>query len=261
MNLNLIKYLSLSAFCAAAAGCASYDNSVQQEVTFYSEDTPAVTVSLNGQVLGETTCSAVLDRAASYTVEFSKPGYLPATYDLTPYADPDTGVAAFVDAVYCPELEVAPVAEAKAVAEAAPAVEEPAVEPEVPAEEPVAEPEVAPAEPEVEEPVVEAEPEAEPAVEPEPAEEAPEAEPAAEEPVAEPEPAPATEEAAPEVVPAVVVPAEPEAPVAPVLETRTLAEIEAELAEVKRLRKLNLISAEEFDKRMADLAAEVARTY
>ena len=65
----------------------------------------------------------------------------------------------------------------------------------------------------------------------------------------------------PEVVPAVVVPAEPEAPVAPVLETRTLAEIEAELAEVKRLRKLNLISAEEFDKRMADLAAEVARTY
>ena len=260
MNLNLIKYLSLSAFCAAAAGCASYDNSVQQEVTFYSEDTPAVTVSLNGQVLGETTCSTVLDRAASYTVVFSKPGYRSATYELTPYADPDTGVAAFVEEVYCPELEVAPVEEAEAVAEVVPAAEEPVAEPEVP----VAEPEVAPAveeAPEAEEPAVEAEPEAEPAEEAPEVE--PEAEPAAEEPVAEPEVAPAAEEeAAPEVAPAVVVPAEPETPVvAPVVKTRTLAELEAELAEIKRLRKLNLISAEEFDKRTAALAAEVARTY
>ena len=263
MNLNLIKYLSLSAFCAAAAGCASYDNSVQQEVTFYSEDTPAVTVSLNGQVLGETTCSAVLDRAASYTVEFSKPGYLSATYDLAPYADPDTGIAAFVDAVYCPELEVAPVAEAEAVAEVAPAAE-PVAEPEVPAEEP----EVTPEEPDAleepdasveEEPIVEAEPEVEPEVpaeepvaEPEVAPEEPEA--PAEEPAVE-EPKAAAEEAAPEVVPAI-----PEPPVEVAAE-RTLAEIEAELTELKRLRKLSLISAEEFDKRLTELAGEVNRTY
>lgn len=261
MNLNLIKYLSLSAFCAAAAGCASYDNSVQQEVTFYSEDTPAVTVSLNGQVLGETTCSAVLDRAASYTVEFSKPGYLSATYDLAPYADPDTGIAAFVDAVYCPELEVAPVAEAEAVAEVAPAAE-PVAEPEVPAEEP----EVTPEEPDaLEEPdasVEEVEPEVpaeEPVAEPEVAPEEPEA--PAEEPEATPEepaveePKAAAEEAAPEVVPAI-----PEPPVELAAE-RTLAEIEAELTELKRLRKLNLISAEEFDKRLTELAGEVNRTY
>lgn len=267
MNLNLIKYLSLSAFCAAAAGCASYDNSVQQEVTFYSEDTPAVTVSLNGQVLGETTCSAVLDRAASYTVEFSKPGYLSATYDLAPYADPDTGIAAFVDAVYCPELEVAPVAEAEAVAEVALAAE-PVAEPEVPAEEP----EVTPEEPDAleepdasveEEPIVEAEPEVEPEVpaeEPEVAPEEPEVpaeepEVAPEEPAVE-EPEAAAEEAAPEVVPAI-----PEPPVEVTAEMRTVVEIEAELTELKRLRKLNLISAEEFDKRLTELAGEVNRTY
>ncbi len=245
MNLNLIKYLSLSAFCAAAAGCASYDNSVRQEVTFYSEDTPAVTVSLNGQVLGETTCSAVLDRAASYTVEFSKPGYITATYDLVPFADPDTGIAAFVDEVYCPELEVAPVAEAVPAEE--PAVEvEPAVEPvaEEPEVEPATEEEVVPAE----EPEVPAEEEADPEVAPaesEPATEeeaVPAEEPAVEEPVA-------AEEVRPLPLPV------------PVVETRTLAEIEAELMELKRLRKLNLISAEEFDKRTAELADEVNRIY
>ena len=138
MNLDLIKSLSLSAFCAVATGCVNYDIATQQKVSFYSEDTPAVTVSVNGQVVGETTCSTVLDRSNSYVVMFTKDGYEPAKYDLVPFTDPDTGVVAFVDEVYCPELSPAseePVPAEPATAVAVADVEEP------PVDEPVVEPE------------------------------------------------------------------------------------------------------------------------
>lgn len=333
MNLDLIKSLSLSAFCAVATGCVNYDIATQQKVSFYSEDTPAVTVSVNGQVVGETTCSTVLDRSNSYVVMFTKDGYEPAKYDLVPFTDPDTGVVAFVDEVYCPELspaseEPVPAEPATAVAVAdveEPPVDEPVVEPEtvvepsedaVPAvvlgEEIDAEPEVVAEESDDAVPAVVLEDEvvadvvpadAEPAVEPEVAPEEPVAEPeaAAEdipaesdeavaedvvdaEPVVEPEVAPeepvAEPEAAAEDIPAEsdeavaedvadaepvvdpeVVPAEPAEVEAPAKQLRTMSELRAELTELKRQRKLNLISAEEFDKRMAALVEEVSQTY
>ena len=349
MNLDLIKSLSLSAFCAVATGCVNYDIATQQKVSFYSEDTPAVTVSVNGQVVGETTCSTVLDRSNSYVVMFTKDGYEPAKYDLVPFTDPDTGVVAFVDEVYCPELspaseEPVPAEPATAVAVAdveEPPVDEPVVEPEtvvepsedavpavvlgeeidaepevvaeesddavpavvledevvadaVPADaEPAVEPEVAPEEPvaESDEAVAEDVVDAEPVVEPEVAPEEPVAEPetvaedvvdaepvvepevAPEEPVAEPEaaaediPAESDEAVAEDVADAEpvvepdVVPAEPAEVEAPAKQLRTMSELRAELTELKRQRKLNLISAEEFDKRMAALAEEVSQTY
>ena len=333
MNLDLIKSLSLSAFCAVATGCVNYDIATQQKVSFYSEDTPAVTVSVNGQVVGETTCSTVLDRSNSYVVMFTKDGYEPAKYDLVPFTDPDTGVVAFVDEVYCPELspaseEPVPAEPATAVAVAdveEPPVDEPVVEPEtvvgpsedaVPAvvlgEEIDAEPEVVAEESDDAVPAVVLEDEvvadavpadAEPAVEPEVAPEEPVAEPEAvaedipaesdeavaedvvdaepvvepevapEEPVAEPEaaaediPAESDEAAAEDVADAEpvvepeVVPAEPAEVEAPAKQLRTMSELRAELTELKRQRKLNLISAEEFDKRMAALAEEVSQTY
>ncbi len=333
MNLDLIKSLSLSAFCAVATGCVNYDIATQQKVSFYSEDTPAVTVSVNGQVVGETTCSTVLDRSNSYVVMFTKDGYEPAKYDLVPFTDPDTGVVAFVDEVYCPELspaseEPVPAEPATAVAVAdveEPPVDEPVVEPEtvvepsedavpavvlgeeidaepevvaeesddavpavvledevvadvVPADaEPAVEPEVAPEEPvaepeavaedipaESDEAVAEDVADAEPAVEPEVAPEEPVAEPeaAAEDIPAESDEAVAEDVADAEpVVEPEVVPAEPAEVEAPAKQLRTMSELRAELTELKRQRKLNLISAEEFDKRMAALAEEVSQTY
>ena len=339
MNLDLIKSLSLSAFCAVATGCVNYDIATQQKVSFYSEDTPAVTVSVNGQVVGETTCSTVLDRSNSYVVMFTKDGYEPAKYDLVPFTDPDTGVVAFVDEVYCPELspaseEPVPAEPATAVAVAdveEPPVDEPVVEPEtvvgpsedavpavvlgeeidaepevvaeesddavpavvledevvadaVPADaEPAVEPEVAPEEPvaedvpaesdeavaedvpaESDEAVAEDVVDAEPVVEPEVAPEEPVAEPEA---AAEDVPVESDEAVAEDVVDAEpvvepdVVPAEPAEVEAPAKQLRTMSELRAELTELKRQRKLNLISAEEFDKRMAALAEEVSQTY
>lgn len=294
MNLDLIKSLSLSAFCAVATGCVNYDIATQQKVSFYSEDTPAVTVSVNGQVVGETTCSTVLDRSNSYVVMFTKDGYEPAKYDLVPFTDPDTGVVAFVDEVYCPELspaseEPVPAEPATAVAVAdveEPPVDEPVVEPEtvvgpsedaVPAvvlgEEIDAEPEVVAEESDDAVPAVVLEDEvvadavpadAEPAVEPEVAPEEPVAEPEA---AAEDIPAESDEAAAEDVADAEpvvepeVVPAEPAEVEAPAKQLRTMSELRAELTELKRQRKLNLISAEEFDKRMAALAEEVSQTY
>lgn len=236
MNLHLIKYLSLSALCAAATGCVNYDTATQQEVYFYSEDTPAVTVSLNGEVVGETSCSTLLDRSNSYSVLFTKEGYKPATYDLIPFEDPDSGVIGFIDEVYCPELEPeTEEAPAETVVPTEPVP--PAVDTEDPAEQPVSEDVAEPAEP------------AEPADDVTPPEEEPAETPVAEEPVKE-EP---TEQPKPEVVP------EPEddEPV----QVRTMTELQAELAELKRLRKLNLISAEEFEKRTNALIEEVSRTY
>ena len=294
MNLDLIKSLSLSAFCAVATGCVNYDIATQQKVSFYSEDTPAVTVSVNGQVVGETTCSTVLDRSNSYVVMFTKDGYEPAKYDLVPFTDPDTGVVAFVDEVYCPELspaseEPVPAEPATAVAVAdveEPPVDEPVVEPEtvvepsedaVPAvvlgEEIDAEPEVVAEESDDAVPAVVLEDEvvadavpadAEPAVEPEVAPEEPVAEPEA---AAEDIPAESDEAVAEDVADAEpvvepdVVPAEPAEVEAPAKQLRTMSELRAELTELKRQRKLNLISAEEFDKRMAALAEEVSQTY
>lgn len=294
MNLDLIKSLSLSAFCAVATGCVNYDIATQQKVSFYSEDTPAVTVSVNGQVVGETTCSTVLDRSNSYVVMFTKDGYEPAKYDLVPFTDPDTGVVAFVDEVYCPELspaseEPVPAEPATAVAVAdveEPPVDEPVVEPEtvvepsedaVPAvvlgEEIDTEPEVVAEESDDAVPAVVLEDEvvadvvpadAEPAVEPEVAPEEPVAEPeaAAEDIPAESDEAVAEDVADAEpVVEPEVVPAEPAEVEAPAKQLRTMSELRAELTELKRQRKLNLISAEEFDKRMAALAEEVSQTY
>ena len=347
--MSLIKYLSLSVFCASLAGCASYNTETHQKVKFISEDTPSVTVTVDGELVGTTDCRAVISRSGNHDVLFSKPGYKSVKYSLVPFEDPDTGVVGFLDSVYVPELDpedvVAPEAPAQpesAEPEPVPGADEPAVSPEPepapvseepvsdepapaadevtsePAEtEPVPEPDVdvvdvepapvvapVPAvasedeEPEPE-PVAETEPVDDPINEPEPVVDEPEVSPepepapvpeepvtadgepvsdepapaadeatseepaASDEPASDEEPAPAADEPkadepAPEVVPAEpVAPAEP----APAARERTLKELKADLSELKRQRKLNLISEEEFNKRIAELSEEVSKTY
>ncbi len=249
--MSLIKYLSLSVFCASLAGCASYNTETHQKVKFISEDTPSVTVTVDGELVGTTDCRAVISRSGNHDVLFSKPGYKSVKYSLVPFEDPDTGVVGFLDSVYVPELDPEDV-----VAPEAPAQPE-SVEPEpVPgADEPAVSPEPEPA-PVPEEPVSD---------EPAPAaDEATSEEPAAsDEPASDEEPEPAADEPkadepAPEVVPAEpVAPAEP----APAARERTLKELKADLSELKRQRKLNLISEEEFNKRIAELSEEVSKTY
>ncbi|MGN0835617.1 MAG: hypothetical protein ACI4QA_07340 [Candidatus Spyradosoma sp.] len=342
--MSLIKYLSLSVFCASLAGCASYNTETHQKVKFISEDTPSVTVTVDGEVVGTTDCRAVISRSSNHDVLFSKPGYKSAKYSLVPFEDPDTGVVGFLDSVYVPELDpeegvmpeppaqpepvavvpppepvepepvaVVPAPESEPVADPEPVVSEPAstVEPDSGAVSaasepaPVVEPapesvvDVAPApvvapvpapedeepEPVVDDPVNDTEPvddvapapvdeEPEPVVddpvndtEPAPVVDEPETvpeEPApAEDPAADDEPAPADDEPKADEPAPEVVPAEPAAPAepAPVVRERTLKELKADLSELKRQRKLNLISEEEFNKRLAELSDEVSKTY
>ena len=256
--MSLIKYLSLSVFCASLAGCASYNTETHQKVKFISEDTPSVTVTVDGEVVGTTDCRAVISRSGNHDVLFSKPGYKSVKYSLVPFEDPDTGVVGFLDSVYVPELDpedvVAPEAPAQpesAEPEPVPGADEPAVSPE-PEPAPVPEePVTADEEPVSDEPA----PAADEATSEEPA--------ASDEPASDEEPAPAADEPkadepAPEVVPAEpVAPAEP----APAARERTLKELKADLSELKRQRKLNLISEEEFNKRIAELSEEVSKTY
>lgn len=256
--MSLIKYLSLSVFCASLAGCASYNTETHQKVKFISEDTPSVTVTVDGELVGTTDCRAVISRSGNHDVLFSKPGYKSVKYSLVPFEDPDTGVVGFLDSVYVPELDPEDVVAPEAPAQPESVAVVPSPEPvgdDVGGLEPPAEPPAPPAPEGGESVVVTIDG---PIDEPGSVDE-----PGSDEPASDEEPAPAADEPKADEPAPEVVPAEPVAPAEPAsaARERTLKELKADLSELKRQRKLNLISEEEFNKRIAELSEEVSKTY
>lgn len=233
-KLFLVAALSSFAF----AGCQSLDGN-SQSVSLVNLPQNAI-VYVDGQEveLGVFGSSVALSRDKNHTLEVLVPGYKTQTQAVEGFAD-DAGRYTFPSNIYFFDWEEETLDDT-AVAET-PVVEEPApIEVVAVAEEPasVVEPEPAPVvEPE---PVVE---EPEPAVEPEPAAEEPAEEPAsepvAEEPKAEPAPTPA----------------------APQKNVRTLEEIQTEVADLQRKRKLHQVSAEEYVARLEELKKEVEANY
>ena len=286
-KLFLVAALSSFAF----AGCQSLDGN-SQYVSLVDLPQNAI-VYVDGQEveLGVFGSSVALSRDKNHTLEVLVPGYKTQTQTVEGFAD-DAGRYTFPSNIYFFDweeetlddtavaetpvveeptpIEVVAVAEEPAsVVEPEPAVEEPAeVETVVVAEEPAAEPEPVVEEPEpaVEpDPVVEPEPAAEepaPVVEPEPAVEP---EPVAEEPAPVVEPEPVVEEPAEEPVSEPVA-EEPKAepaptPAAPQKNVRTLEEIQTEVADLQRKRKLHQVSAEEYAARLEELKKEVEANY
>lgn len=261
---KLFLAAALSSF--AFAGCQSLDNN-SQYVSLVDLPQSAI-VYVDGQEveLGVFGSSVALSRDKNHTLEVLVPGYKTQTQTVEGFAD-DAGRYTFPSSIYFFDweeetlddtavaetpvveepapVEVVAVAEEPAsVVEPEPAVEEPAeVETVVVAEEPAAEPEPAAEEPE-------------PAVEPEPAAEEPapvvEPEPAAEEPAEEPASEPVAEEPKAEPAPT---------PAAPQKNVRTLEEIQTEVADLQRKRKLHQVSAEEYVARLEELKKEVEANY
>ena len=276
---KLFLIAALSSF--AVAGCQSIDDN-SQYVSLVNLPQNAI-VYVDGQEveLGVFGSSVALSRDKNHTLEVLALGYKTQTQAVEGFAD-DAGRYTFPSNIYFFDweeetlddtavagtpvveepapVEVVAVAEEPAV-EPAPAVEEPAVvEPVVVAEEPepVAEPEPAVEEPAEVETVVVAE-EPEPVVEPEPAAEEPAEEPApvveepvAEEPAEEPASEPVAEEPKAEPAPT---------PAAPQKNVRTLEEIQTEVADLQRKRKLHQVSAEEYVARLEELKKEVEANY
>lgn len=235
--MKLFPCLTIATLCAAFAGCTA----TTQTISFVPE-TPAqdgISVSIDGAPIGVVPVAYEAPRTkepASYTVVFSKDGYVSEEMTLESYPDVD-GRCSFLDSFPIPELVPAPVAD-EPVAEVA---DEPVVV-EEPAPEPVADEFVA------DEPVV-AVPEEEPEVVEEPAPD-PADEPAVEETPEEP----VTE--TPEVTPA------EEAEETPALEpSRTLKDIEAELKTLSEQRKNGSLSEADFQKKIAELEKEVQTRY
>lgn len=220
--MNLVKYLSLSAFCATVAGCANYDTDTFQKVAFVSEDLADVTVFVDGEKVGVTPCEGVFSLASSHQITLSKDGYRSEELELPLWENPDTGKVEFVEEIYVPELE----------------------------EDPDWKPEVA----SVDVDAVEGEDET-------PVDETPVDETTGDKNVTnddqniivDPVPQPEDEEESTDKPDS-----EPEAPKATFT---TLKDLQAQLAELKRQRKLNIISAEEFDKLMAELAESAEANY
>lgn len=234
--MNLVKYLSLSAFCATVAGCANYDTDTFQKVAFVSEDLADVTVFVDGEKVGVTPCEGVFSLASSHQITLSKDGYRSEELELPLWENPDTGKVEFVEEIYVPELE-----------------EDPDWKPEV------ASVDVDAVEGEDETPVDET------PVDETPVDETPVDETTGDknvtnddqniivDPAPDPVPQPEDEEESTDKPDS-----EPEAPKATFT---TLKDLQAQLAELKRQRKLNIISAEEFDKLMAELAESAEANY
>ena len=267
-KLFLVAALSSFAF----AGCQSLDGN-SQYVSLVDLPQNAI-VYVDGQEveLGVFGSSVALSRDKNHTLEVLVPGYKTQTQTVEGFAD-DAGRYTFPSNIYFFDweeetlddtavaetpvveeptpIEVVAVAEEPAsVVEPEPAVEEPAeVETVVVAEEPAAEPE-----PVVEEPEPAVEPD--PVVEPEPAAEEPapvvEPEPVVEEPAEEPVSEPVAEEPKAEPAPT---------PAAPQKNVRTLEEIQTEVADLQRKRKLHQVSAEEYAARLEELKKEVEANY
>ena len=261
---KLFLAAALSSF--AFAGCQSLDNN-SQYVSLVDLPQSAI-VYVDGQEveLGVFGSSVALSRDKNHTLEVLVPGYKTQTQTVEGFAD-DAGRYTFPSNIYFFDWEEETLDDT-AVAET-PVVEEPApIEVVAVAEEPasVVEPEPAVEEPaevetvvDAEEPAVEPEPvveEPEPAVEPEPVVEEPapvvEPEPAAEEPAEEPASEPVAEEPKAEPAPT---------PAAPQKNVRTLEEIQTEVADLQRKRKLHQVSAEEYVARLEELKKEVEANY
>lgn len=260
-KLFLVAALSSFAF----AGCQSLDGN-SQSVSLVNLPQNAI-VYVDGQEveLGVFGSSVALSRDKNHTLEVLVPGYKTQTQAIEGFAD-DAGRYTFPSDIYFFDWEEetsgdaavagTPVVEEPEPVEVVAVAEEPAAEPEPVAEEPaVVEPVVV-----VEEPVAEPEPEPaaeepEPVVEPEPVAEEPAPaveEPVAEEPAEEPASEPVAEEPKAEPAPT---------PAAPQKNVRTLEEIQTEVADLQRKRKLHQVSAEEYVARLEELKKEVEANY